>query len=112
MAGTGYIYDVPLSTDGTPEHSVDELLMDDGTPFPFSDYAAEYAVSGEYGGTIFQLNQTSGVAVDADNNAITFTLPSMPSPGRYKHALRFRHLDTGKLVPFFDGTITITEGSF
>ena len=110
MAGAPYQYDLSLSADGTFEHSIDDLRMEDGSPFPFAEYAIEYAVSRD-GCQVMLRTQAAGVAVDADQGAVTFSGP-MPAPGSYAHAMRLRHLATGKIAPLFGGALIIEEGLF
>lgn len=83
---------------------------DDGSPFPFADYAHEYAVSRD-GRRVLFMSEGDGVTIAAP--LITFRAPTgRLAAGRYEHGYRLRSLATGDEIQIFDGTVTLTEGSF
>jgi hypothetical protein len=83
--------------------------MEDGSPFPFSDYAIEYSLRGECGHS-FTLDQTHGISLS--DAYVTFTRTERVPPGRYEHGCRIKHLLTGTYFQVFDGPVFISQGNF
>ena len=80
---------------------------------PWDDYSIDYVLRGDRGGEVVRLKIGAGIAIDRETNVITFSVPPgrRLRPGLYRHGCVLTHLETGKKVQAFDGTVTITEGN-
>ena len=102
-----YEFSIKLSADVTQEFS-HEFVRVDGTSLPLSDYLVLYSVGGRCGGVT--LSQFAGITVNGD--VATFSLAAVPlGCGVYDHECRLKHIATGKIIPAFDGTLTIEAAS-
>lgn len=114
MANTApYEITVELSDDETFAWAVGwDYFTDD--PFPFDQYAIEYAVRDSDGSPIFTLTQDNGgVTVDAANRVVMFANETyVPCKGRASHGCRVRNLSSGRKAQIFDGSIIVSEGNF
>jgi hypothetical protein len=111
MAGTGYQLDLPFEVGESFEFTC-PWSMKNGDPFPWTDYAIDYVLL-QGGSAVFQFSTGSGVVVDPDQGTATFGKPGARlQRGSYSHACRIRHLATGKSLPVFDGTVTVSESPF
>jgi hypothetical protein len=115
MGAAPYQFDLSLSDDATPEFSL-EWTMEDGSDFPWAEYTVEYSVHRE-GWLAWTcgwstLTEDTGVTVDPSANLVTVTLAQHVRPGQYAHGCRVKHIETGKSVQIFDGTLNIIEGNF
>lgn len=83
---------------------------EDGSAFPFTDYAIDYAVSSRHGRDLV-LTEGSGITIAAP--VVTFRAErGRLRRGVYEHGCRLRNLVTGDEFQVFDGTVTISEGNF
>lgn len=84
--------------------------LDDGTAFPFADYAIEYAVRSDCR-PVLTLTQASGLTIST--GAVIFRAErGTLRPGTYTHACRVRKLTSGDEFQVFDGQVIISEGGF
>lgn len=92
------------------------LLLSDGTtPLNLADFNFEYEISGCGDGFSLKSGQGIGTSVDNDAKPILVIDPGADRrlrAGQYQHGLRATHIASGKVVQFFDGSVTVTEGNF
>lgn len=91
------------------------LLDDDGTPFPWDDFNAEYSLRGC--GQTLLLTKGDGITIETDENDEVFVRVQAPvdfrlRPGSYSHGFRVIEIASGRPNQIFDGGGTSTEGNF
>jgi hypothetical protein len=112
MAGAAYQVNVSATDDETFEFTC-EWTLADGSDFPWADYAYAYELKRDRR-LVLSLTGGDGLLITAENNKITVQPPMTTRlcPGVYRHGCRITHIENGKTIQVFDGTVTITEGNF
>lgn len=107
MPGAGQSFNHTVRREATAEFSY-ELTMLDGSDFPWAEYELVCLV-GDTDAPRATLSVGDGLAVDQSDDLLTISLaPRRLCEGAHPYVCLATHTTTGKVVPLFDGTITIT----
>jgi hypothetical protein len=87
-------------------------IQSEGESVALGDYAFEYEVRGC--GENLSLDMANGITIDLADNLVIVDPGSdrRLKAGQYRHGFRAKHIESGRVVQLFDGTVTVSEGNF
>lgn len=104
-------YEIPLSRSDsdTFTHSF-TLLNDDGTAFPFANFAVQYRLTRECGAIVLDLTEGAGVSIAAP--LVTINSGAAVEAGEYVQFLRIVHRTTGYSETVAAGPVLVGAGGW